>query len=222
VKQYLPQALLYLISEYNMPLVLESLALVHSPARAVFNRYGYVKIGAKEGSMVRLNKQQKLTALIAVVLILVLGTLVFSARRSREAAIATPTATPTPSPGQPGNPGDVAKEAQSTVPPTAKPTTPTPAPASIGISDFTVTPQGDGTVHVANIITGASSGTCSIELSHSGSSTITQVGSIITSGTYYFCSFGAIAGVTDTGSWTAKLTATSGSLSGSATTSFTK
>lgn len=99
--------------------------------------------------------------------------------------------------------------------------TPTPTPVNgIVVNIDTITPRADGTLLVANNVLGATSGSCILDLT--GPTHLTFNGTIEIGGSYYFCSFSGINGVTQSGTWTAKLTATSGSTSGSDTQEFTK
>ncbi len=126
--------------------------------------------------------------------------------------------TPTPSPGKPGNPGNSAKSNQASSSPTLAPT---PSPASITITSFTINPRSGGQVHVTSYLSGTTSGTCSLTLISPSNQVHKFVGTIEFSASYYFCSFGTIDSITEGGNWTAALTAAgSGKISSQATTEF--
>lgn len=175
-------------------------------------------------------------ALVVVVLVVIAaGYYVYTV--TRPSAYKAPTVftrSPEPSPGAPGNPGDVAKEQQgadATPSPSVSPSPVTSsAPSassspssSISVTGFTVSQQTTGDFRVASYVNGVATGdSCQLTLTspqhdHNASAT----GSIAWAGQYYFCQFGTIAGTSESGTWTASLSVhgAGGSL-GSATAEF--
>lgn len=112
-----------------------------------------------------------------------------------------------------GNPGDQAKseigQATATPAPTATPTV--AAQYTLTLSDVAFTPQSGGGLRVSNMVAGTSSGQCTLVLTDPASAKRTVSGEILWSGSYAFCSFGSITGVTTTGMWQADLSAKNGS-----------
>ena len=134
-----------------------------------------------------------------------------SIKSSRDSSI--PSASP--SPGQPGNPGDEAKSAISALAsPSLGPRT------SITISGFSISYQGDGKAKVPNIISGVTSGNCKLSLSSPSAKQLSFDGSVISAGTYNFCSFGAITGINENGTWSANITVMDNNFSQSSKTTF--
>jgi hypothetical protein len=137
----------------------------------------------------------------------------------------TPTVnghTPTPAPGEPGNPGDVSKEQHGQATPTPTPT-PKPASGSVTVSDLSITAQDNGSIRVLSQVAGANGGTCSLALTSPSGTPATFTGTVVYSGTYYACNFASTSGVTEAGTWTATLTVngTDGA-TGTANINFTK
>jgi cytoskeletal protein RodZ len=170
-----------------------------------------------------MSKKRKNTsslALLCVVLVVLIFTVAIVSYRHKSVpstsvnTVSTPT--PISKPGQPGNPGDVAKTSIPTPSPESK-TAPTSSavPASeLDVSIDTITPRSDGSLGVANTVKGASSGSCTLELTDPSNQKTTVFGSIHPSGPSFFCSFEPITGVTKSGTWSARLSATSGAKSG--------
>ena len=160
----------------------------------------------------------------AAVVVAVAGVAAYAASRSGRHTTVTPqtadlaSPTPTPSPGQPGNPGDTAKSPAGAVTPTP---TPTPA-ASIVLSDFTVAARPGGQIHVTSQLTGATAGSCTLALTSPSGQAQSVGGTISWSGTYYFCTFNSTSTVTESGTWSARLTASgsAGQTSNALTTTF--
>ncbi|HSX02878.1 MAG TPA: hypothetical protein VLI05_06235 [Candidatus Saccharimonadia bacterium] len=162
-----------------------------------------------------------------LVVLIVAGVAAYAARQAGRTTTVNPqtadtvgSPTPTPSPGQPGNPGDTAKSQGGGATPTPAPT-PTPA-ASIVLSDVTVASRGGGQIHVTSQLVGATAGSCTLALTSPSAQVQSVGGTISWSGTYYFCSFDTISTVTEAGTWSAKLTAagSAGQGSNAVTTSF--
>jgi cytoskeletal protein RodZ len=126
------------------------------------------------------------------------------------------------SPGTAGNAGDQAKSQLATPSPSSSSatTSETPAQSPITIQSFIATPQNGGQLRVSTQISGISNGACQLTLSDPAGKNTQATGQISYSGTYYFCSFDSISGISAAGSWSANLTVTSGSLSQSAKTTF--
>lgn len=164
---------------------------------------------------------------VAGVFLLTLGGLAFysiSSHKSTTTRVVSPVPPVPAKPGASGNSGDAAKSSvptsspQNTVAPRA-----TPSPTGgIQVSIDSLTPRSDGTLRVANTVLGASSGSCLLELTDPTGLKTNFSGTIITSGTSLFCSLESITGVTKSGTWSAKLTATSSALSGYQSASFKK
>ena len=155
-------------------------------------------------------------AALLLVLVLIVGASLAN-KHTGSRATTSPAArtggspSPTPKAGKPGNtgnPGDVAKTGTPTPAPT-----PTPL-GRINVSIDTITPRPDGTLKVANTVSLVNSGSCLLELTDPADRKTSFTGTISPSGQSYFCSLESISGVTETGTWSAKLTATSNGASG--------
>ena len=171
---------------------------------------------------------KKPVAVSIVLLVLIGGVAVLTYRHFNSADTTNPTAQTKPitSPaGQPNNAGDNAKSSVGSpapAPSTSPVNTPTPAATPLSVTHMTITPQGDsaGTIRVANTVTGTSSATCALTLTSPSAITRSVTGSLLYSGSSYFCSFGSITGINEKGTYTARLTAATTSTSAYADTSF--
>lgn len=152
------------------------------------------------------NKKLQLVLLTVLTLVLV-GGLAYQAKHNSTSPKPEPTQSPTPKPGQPGNPGDEAKTSVNKVASSSPSPTSQSSPAVL-VTDFTVTPNTGGTVKVANQVNGVKEGSCSLNLTSPSGQTKQFTGSVGWSGTYYFChDFGTITGITESGTWSANLSA---------------
>jgi hypothetical protein len=169
----------------------------------------------------QLRVKHPLTLVIAVVVLVAGGFWLYTATKPHvdltEPAINGQT--PTPSPGTPGNAGDAAKSDQgknATPSPTPVPTTVSGAP-TITVSDFNITPRSGGTAVVQNdVVSGVTSGACSLALTSPSDNPQIFTGQVTSAGSYYSCSFGTITGISETGTWKASLSVTSGGSTGKA------
>lgn len=99
------------------------------------------------------------------------------------------------------------------------PTPPTESPISVTISRINQGGQGLP-LNVRTIITGANSGTCTVELTRSGEPTVTKTFPIIVQATYATCQQADIAAseFSVSGDWNYSITAASGTSTSKATT----
>ena len=136
-------------------------------------------------------KKRQLLALIVVGIVMAIGGLTLAnSRKSSQLAKASPSNTPAPSPGQPGNEGDKAKENLSSPVPNPSPTqTTSPSPKNTYIETFSIETVSGG-FHVISVLSGLANGSCSITISPKNLSSISKTGTVIVSGNTNMCDFG--------------------------------
>jgi hypothetical protein len=160
---------------------------------------------------------------VFIALLLLAGCVVYVSTKpaSHYQAPAVLGQSPHTSPGQKGNPGDLAKQAQSSGTPTPSPQT--SSASTIAISGFSVSASG-GTAHTSDYVSGANNANCTLTLtSPDNKQNKTLTGETIWAGQYYDCAgFGSISGVTEAGTWQAalKVNDSSTGATGTATTEF--
>jgi hypothetical protein len=160
------------------------------------------------------------TALIALIAIAIF--LFFSSTPAKRTSTTTQQSGPILVPaGKPNNAGDNAKSSVSTTPPapisasggstqtTTQSSSPAAASSAIAVSDFSITPQGDssGTIRIADTVSGVTEASCSLVLTSPSGQVRTVNGTLLYSGSAYFCSFGSVAGITEKGTWSGRITA---------------
>jgi hypothetical protein len=170
----------------------------------------------REGKMIKRATNKK-TFAIFITAIVVLSVFVWMANNHKVSPVKTgnkpavnTTATPLISVG----PSATTSKTSLTPP------APTPTVSSVTVSNFAVSYLGNGKIKAPNVITGASAGSCILSLTSPSKKASSFTGSIIYGGTYYFCSFGAMAGISEKGGWSATLSASSTGTTRSSDTTF--
>lgn len=172
----------------------------------------------------QIRKNKQLWLIVAGVAVLLLaGLAVFYSSNRKGMAVSAVTPQPTPSASTSASSAPATSTTPTPEIPSKFSPTPTPTPVSgVVVNIDSITPRADGTLKIANTVLGTSTGTCKLEIIDPDQQKTSFAGTIETNGPAFFCSLEAITGVTKSGSWTAKLTASANGASGSSSKDFTK